>query len=134
MTHYDYSLKSNEHILTLYGHSVTSYNQSLTTHGQSVTMRSEYFHTSQWNKVIKINVLINLQKFKSNTFKLFLHIFTSQNMQKKHNFKILTCVHAHNLIVISIAWWKYFYSPVKAKSVSIISKILKRGVLETSNE
>ena len=44
-------------------------------------MRSEYFHTFQCTKRIKINLLIHLQKFKNNTSKLFLHIYRSQNMQ-----------------------------------------------------
>ena len=43
--------------------------------------RSEYFPTFQCTKRVKLNLLIPLQKFKNDTFKLFLHIYRSQNMQ-----------------------------------------------------
>ena len=45
--------------------------------------RSEYFPTFQCTKRVKLNLLIPLQKFKKDNFKLFLHKYRSQNMQKK---------------------------------------------------
>ena len=49
----------------------------------------------------------------------------------KIHFKIVTCMHAHNHIVISNDWCKYFYSPLRAKEASKFSKIFKPSVLDT---
>ena len=39
----------------------------------------------------------------------------------KNYFNIVTCMPAHNHIVISIDWCEYFYSPLRAKATSLIS-------------
>ena len=44
--------------------------------------------------------------------------------------KFVKCMHAHKHIMISIVWLEYFYSPLRVKAVSLISKILKRNVPE----
>ena len=85
-------------------------------------MRSEYFPTFQCTKRVKINLLIPLKKFKKDTFKLFLHIYRSQNMQKKC-FKIVKCMHAHKHIMLSIVWLEYFYSPQSKSGVTIFKDI-----------
>ena len=50
---------------------------------------------------------------------------------QKNCFNIVKCMQAHKHIMISIVWLEYFYSPPRAKTVSLISKILKQSVLET---
>ena len=68
------------------------------------------------------------------TLKICSYTYIDHKTCKQIHLKIVSCVNAHKHIVISIAWWDYFNSALRAKVVSLISKILKQSVLETWNE